>query len=137
MTLRNTATALALTVSAAGAALTTASPAAAGGVGDLLSPAFGTSCANRHTGARADGATTHGTGAADGNSAGLPLGGAVNQCGGADAPLISPDAPRCAITQWFPGTNILTGHTSPETATEAPVDAIVQVLSGQTPSVCQ
>jgi hypothetical protein len=136
MTMRNTATVLALTVSAAGAVLTTSSPAAAGGVGDLLSPAFGTSCANRHTGARADGATTHGTGAADGNSAGLPLGSALNQCGGADAPLVSPDSGRCAITQWFTGTDILTGHTETATAAHAPVDSIVQVLSGQTPSVC-
>jgi hypothetical protein len=35
----------------------------------------------------ADGRTTHGTGTADGNLAGLPLGGALNQCGGADLPL--------------------------------------------------
>jgi hypothetical protein len=64
----------------------TAAPAAAGGIGDFLSPAFGVSCANLNNGARAAGATTHGTGAADGNLAGLPVGSALNQCGGADVP---------------------------------------------------
>ncbi|MGW9448655.1 chaplin family protein [Streptomyces sp. NPDC055632] len=74
-------TVVTLTLLGAGQA---ASPAWAGGVGDFLSPAFGTSCANHHTGARADGTTTHGTGAANGNLAGLPLGSPLNQCGGAD-----------------------------------------------------
>jgi hypothetical protein len=74
-----------------GVGLGTAGPASAGGVGDLLSPAFGTACANHHTGARASGATTHGTGAVDGNLAGIPLGGALNQCGGADAPAVVED----------------------------------------------
>ncbi|MFJ9698361.1 chaplin family protein [Streptomyces fradiae] len=62
------------------------SPAWASGVGDVLSPAFGTDCANHH-GTRADGITTHGTGAANGNLAGLPLGSPFNQCGGADTGL--------------------------------------------------
>ncbi|WP_228974818.1 hypothetical protein [Streptomyces sp. DH12] len=84
--MRKTATAFVLTATAAGTILATTSPATAGGVGDFLSPAFGTSCANHHTGARAEGATTHGTGAANGNLAGLPLGSALNQCGGADLP---------------------------------------------------
>ncbi|MFD0549908.1 chaplin family protein [Streptomyces rectiviolaceus] len=83
MTMRKTATTFALTATAAGATLATASPVAAGGVGDFLSPAFGTSCTNHH-GTRADGATTHGTGAVDGNLAGLPVGSPFNQCGGAD-----------------------------------------------------
>lgn len=62
-------------------------PAAAGGIGDFLSPAFGTNCGN-HTGTHANGTTTQGTGAANSNLVGLPLGGALNQCGGAD---IDPD----------------------------------------------
>ncbi|WP_228978361.1 hypothetical protein [Streptomyces sp. DH12] len=61
----------------------TASPAAAGGVLPIASPAFGTSCTNHH-GTRADGTTTHGTGAANGNLAGLPAGSPLNHCGGAD-----------------------------------------------------
>jgi hypothetical protein len=61
------------------------SPAWAGGVGDFLSPAFGTSCTNHH-GTRADGMTTQGTGAGNGNLAGLPIGSPANQCGGADMP---------------------------------------------------
>ncbi|MEU6487495.1 hypothetical protein [Streptomyces sp. NPDC046887] len=65
-----------------------ATPAAAGGVGDFLSPAFGTNCANHHTQPRADGATTADTGTANGNLLGLPVGTALNQCGGADAPSI-------------------------------------------------
>ncbi|MEG8277528.1 hypothetical protein [Streptomyces sp. AHA2] len=61
-----------------------AGPASAGGILPIGSPAFGTSCANHHTGAHANGATTTGTGAANGNLAGLPLGSPLNQCGGAD-----------------------------------------------------
>ncbi|GAA0611802.1 hypothetical protein GCM10010394_47010 [Streptomyces crystallinus] len=63
-----------------------ATPASAGGIGDFLSPAFGTNCANHNTGAHADGLTHHGTGTAGGNLAGIPVGSAVNQCGGADLP---------------------------------------------------
>lgn len=58
----------------------------AGGIAAFLSPALGTSCANRQTAARAGGATTHGTGAANANLAALPIGSSVNQCGGADMP---------------------------------------------------
>lgn len=71
-----------------GCGLASAAPATAGGVGDLLSPAFGTSCANMNTGARANGVTRQGTGTAGGNLAGVPVGSALNQCGGADAPII-------------------------------------------------
>ncbi|MCX2971194.1 MULTISPECIES: hypothetical protein [Streptomyces] len=88
---RTAATATALTAAVLGTALTTAGPASAGGIGDVLSPAFGTFCANHHTGAHATGATTSGTGAANGNLAGLPLGSALNQCGGADAPAVVQD----------------------------------------------
>ncbi len=92
ITWRTATTTVTLTAVSAGVALTAATPATAGGVGDFLSPAFGTSCANLLTGARAEGATTHGTGAADGNVAGLPVGSALNQCGGADAPAAAEDA---------------------------------------------
>lgn len=81
---RRSVTVLGLSCSVAGLALGAAPSASAGGIGDFLSPAFGTSCANHNTGARADGATQHATGTAGGNVAGLPLGSPVNQCGGAD-----------------------------------------------------
>ncbi|MEU3071544.1 chaplin family protein [Streptomyces sp. NPDC006906] len=73
-----------LTAVAAGAGMVTAAPASAGGVGDFLSPAFGTDCANLNTGAQAAGNTTRGRGAAGGNLLGLPIGSPLNQCGGAD-----------------------------------------------------
>jgi len=79
-----TTTALGLTTAAISVGLVAATPAAAGGIGDFLSPAFGTSCANQHTGAHATGTTHFGTGAAGGNLAGLPVGSPLNQCGGAD-----------------------------------------------------
>ncbi|MGZ3097062.1 hypothetical protein [Streptomyces sp. H62] len=63
-----------------------APPAAAGGVGDFLSPAFGTACGN-HGGPHAAGSTSHGTGTVGGNLAGLPIGSPLNQCGGADLAL--------------------------------------------------
>ncbi|MFD7541377.1 chaplin family protein [Streptomyces sp. NPDC059819] len=63
-----------------------AEAASAGGVGDFLSPAFGTDCANLHTGAQASGSTTRDTGAGGGNLLGLPIGSPLNQCGGADMP---------------------------------------------------
>lgn len=85
--INRTVTAIGLTAAALGTALAAATTATAGGIGDFLSPAFGTLCANHNTGARASGVTTHGTGAANGNLAGLPLGSAVNQCGGADIEL--------------------------------------------------
>ncbi|MGW8064336.1 chaplin family protein [Streptomyces ziwulingensis] len=97
------------------------SPARAGGVGDFLSPASGTSCANHHNAAQADGATTRGTGTATGNLAGLPIGSPLNQCGGADMPDV------CTVTQYFPGTNILAGNVLND-AVEAPVDTTVQVV---------
>ncbi|GHB27917.1 hypothetical protein GCM10010331_12870 [Streptomyces xanthochromogenes] len=67
--------------------MVTAVPASAGGVGDFLSPAFGTDCANLNTGAQAAGHTTQGSGAAGGNLLGLPIGSPLNHCGGADLPL--------------------------------------------------
>ncbi|MEU6989217.1 chaplin family protein [Streptomyces sp. NPDC046465] len=81
------AAALGLVVVAVGAGVATAAPAMAGGVGDFLSPAFGTNCANRHTAAHAQGKAGTGTGTADGNLAGIPIGVPLNQCGGADQPL--------------------------------------------------
>ncbi|MCZ0210748.1 chaplin family protein [Streptomyces sp. UMAF16] len=93
-----------MTVTTLGAMLAPAAPAAAGGIGDFLSPAFGTSCANLHTGAHATGTTSHGTGAANGNLAGLPLGSPLNQCGGADLPDINQD---CKNGQGAPGAGFL------------------------------
>ncbi|WP_188306488.1 hypothetical protein [Streptomyces sp. CBMA123] len=84
MTTRRTATALALTAATIGAGLATAAPATAGGVGDFLSPAFGTDCENHHIGAHATGATTSGSGTVSNNSGKLPLLSALNHCGGAD-----------------------------------------------------
>ncbi|MEU1078023.1 MULTISPECIES: chaplin family protein [unclassified Streptomyces] len=75
---------MALTSITVGTGMVGAGTASAGGVGDFLSPAFGTSCANQNTATRADGATRHGTGTASGNLAGLPIGSPLNQCGGAD-----------------------------------------------------
>ncbi|MFH8411368.1 hypothetical protein ACH4FX_42425 [Streptomyces sp. NPDC018019] len=81
---RQSLTALSLTATALGAGLATASPASAGGIGAFLSPAFSTVCGNLNNGAHADGTTTGGTGTAGGNRAGIPLGSALNHCGGAD-----------------------------------------------------
>ncbi|MFE9743131.1 hypothetical protein [Streptomyces sp. NPDC006477] len=78
-----------------GAGLITASPASAGGIGDFLSSAFGTACANLNNGAKAHGTTTQGTGTAGGNLAGIPTASALNQCGGADLPstkMVRPSA---------------------------------------------
>ncbi|MGW4220318.1 hypothetical protein ACWEJZ_25315 [Streptomyces bacillaris] len=58
--------------------------ASAGGIGDFLSPSFGTDCANWDARAHAAGETTAGTGTANSNLLGLPLGSPTNQCGGAD-----------------------------------------------------
>jgi hypothetical protein len=79
----------AVTTAIVGVGVAAASPAAAGGVGDFLSPAFGTTCVNRH-GTQAHGSTTHGTGIGNANLAGLPIGSPANQCGGADL-LMRPD----------------------------------------------
>lgn len=86
MTTYKAATTFVLTAGAAAALAAAAVPASAGGIGDVLSPAFGTNCANHNTGPHAAGTTTTGTGAADGNLLGLPLGSPLNQCGGADMP---------------------------------------------------
>jgi hypothetical protein len=63
--------------------LAAAAPATAGGVGAFLSPAFGTTCIQRLA-PGAGGVTTHGAGSGSGILAGVPFGGSVNQCGGAD-----------------------------------------------------
>ncbi|WP_228974759.1 hypothetical protein [Streptomyces sp. DH12] len=88
MAFERTLTTLGATATLLGAGLAGAAPAAAGGVGDFLSPAFGTACANLNNGAHADGATSHGTGTGGSNVAGVPLSNALNQCGGADAPFV-------------------------------------------------
>ncbi|MER7408480.1 hypothetical protein ABT373_40120 [Streptomyces sp. NPDC000070] len=78
-------TAMVLACTTFGAGIAVAPSAVAGGIGDFLSPAFGTACAN-HGSPQASGTTTWGTGAAGGNLAGLPVGTSLNQCGGADLP---------------------------------------------------
>ncbi|WP_125211639.1 hypothetical protein [Streptomyces griseofuscus] len=80
-----------LSVATVGSGLAMATPASAGGIGDFLSPAFGTSCVNTHS-AHAQGETTYGTGAVDGDLAGIPIASPFNQCGGAD---LDP----CAVTE--------------------------------------
>ncbi|MCY0954105.1 hypothetical protein [Streptomyces sp. H27-S2] len=57
MTTYKAATTFALTAGAAALAAA-AAPASAGGIGDILSPAFGTNCANHNTGPHAAGAPT-------------------------------------------------------------------------------
>ncbi|MYT95712.1 hypothetical protein [Streptomyces sp. SID8350] len=84
---RRALAALTITASAAAAALAAAPPASAGGIGDFLSPSFGTDCANWDARAHAAGETTAGTGTANSNLLGLPLGSPTNQCGGADQVL--------------------------------------------------
>jgi hypothetical protein len=91
-------TAVLTAVAALGTAAAAAAPASAGGIGDFLSPAFGTFCGNHNTGARMAGATTHGTGAANGNIAGLPIGSALNQCGGADLRVPLQDEQGCTAS---------------------------------------
>lgn len=86
---RTVVTVLTLTSAVTAGVLLTSSPVFAGGVGDVLSPAFGTDCANRNVGSRAAGATVSGTGTASSNVLGLPLTSALNQCGGADMPIES------------------------------------------------
>lgn len=88
MTCCRALTATTLIATAVASSVLAADSAVAGGVGDFLSPSFGTDCANLHTGAQASGSTTRGTGAGGGNLLGLPIGSPLNQCGGADAPSI-------------------------------------------------
>ncbi|MEU7158845.1 hypothetical protein [Streptomyces chrestomyceticus] len=95
---RQAAAVVAFTVTSVSAGIATSAPAVAGGVGDFLSPAFAVTCVN-HTGARTSGATTHGTGTASSNLVGLPLGSALNQCGGADASKITEIDQNCENRQ--------------------------------------
>ncbi|MBT2369704.1 hypothetical protein J7E88_31655 [Streptomyces sp. ISL-10] len=60
-----------------------AGPVWAGGIGDVLSPAFSNGCNNRQL-AHAGGVTTHESGTANANLAALPIGSPLNHCGGAD-----------------------------------------------------
>jgi hypothetical protein len=122
---RTAARVTALATVALGSTVAAAAPAFAGGIGDFLSPAFGTSCANLNNGARAEGATAHGIGAAGGNLAGLPVGSPFNQCGGAD------------MLVCFPGFNILSGSVldSSDVPQEvlAAVDMVYAAAEGQAP----
>ncbi|MFH8894422.1 hypothetical protein [Streptomyces sp. NPDC017949] len=62
MTTYKSATTFVLTAGAAAALAAAAAPASAGGIGDILSPAFGTNCANHKPPSHAASATTTGTG---------------------------------------------------------------------------
>ncbi|MGI5484808.1 hypothetical protein [Streptomyces lavendofoliae] len=53
-------------------------------MGDFLSPAFGTNCANQ-AGAAAAGGAASAPSTTGGNALGVPLTGPLNHCGGADA----------------------------------------------------
>ncbi|MFJ3842237.1 hypothetical protein ACIPY6_43065 [Streptomyces sp. NPDC090054] len=66
MTTYKSATTFVLTAGAAAALAAAAAPASAGGIGDILSPAFGTNCANHKPPSHAAGATTTGTGTGTG-----------------------------------------------------------------------
>ncbi|MFD9566041.1 hypothetical protein [Streptomyces sp. NPDC059994] len=80
-------------------------PASAGGAGDFLSPAFGTSRSNLYNGAQAAGSITYGTGAAGGNLLGFPIGSPFNQCGGAGLPTLQtatdPSGPAYCLTSYY------------------------------------
>lgn len=114
--------ALALTTTAFGVVLGGAGSAAAGGIGDLLSPAFGTACANHGVGGQAAGEARGGSGHVDGNTVGVPLANALNQCGGADLPgqdavinLARPDSAQ----------NLAMGTLTPKPASDSYVDFVI------------
>ncbi|QIJ62526.1 hypothetical protein [Streptomyces sp. JB150] len=56
------------------------------------------------------------------------MGSALNQCGGADAPLPSHDRGVCVLTRWFPGTSILSGQMAKDAA-DAPAGTVNQVIT--------
>ncbi|MGI5484870.1 chaplin family protein [Streptomyces lavendofoliae] len=115
MTLRRATAVTGLIGAAVGGSIAGAAPASAGGIGDFLSPAFGTSCLNQRVGAHATGETRHSAGSAGGNLAGVPIGSPFNQCGGADAPLPpmplggSSMANANAMSVFGPSTSMLMG----------------------------
>ncbi len=79
------ATSLALAAAVLATGFTAAAPASAGGIGDFLSPAFGTSCANHKTHTAPQGRAHTDSGGITGLLAQVPATSPVNQCGGADA----------------------------------------------------
>ncbi|MEU2794469.1 hypothetical protein [Streptomyces sp. NPDC007100] len=85
MTARKAMSAFALTAAVTGVSMATVPCASAGGLGVLLSPAFGTLCANQPD-ARTSGATTAGNGPVSNNLGEVPFIAALNHCGGADMP---------------------------------------------------
>ncbi|WP_320777295.1 hypothetical protein [Streptomyces sp. CRN 30] len=86
-TLRLFTLSAAVAVSAIGGATT----ASAGGALPDTPPAAGAGCRGSDEGARAGGATTHGTGTLHGNATEGPVGGSLNQCGGTSS-LVAPPA---------------------------------------------
>ncbi|WP_461011413.1 chaplin family protein [Streptomyces capparidis] len=74
------------------AGLLPATAARAGGIVDILAPAFGNGCVNTGNGAAACGTATASPGNGAGNTIGAPVTGPTNYCGNADA-LPLPAAP--------------------------------------------
>ncbi|CAM5518367.1 hypothetical protein SRIMM317S_06997 [Streptomyces rimosus subsp. rimosus] len=71
---------------ALGAGLASAAPAAAGGIIVIGSPSHDNTCANHGTVTQPMGSTSNGNGAAGGLLGQIPIGSALNHCGGADLP---------------------------------------------------
>ncbi|MEU7162006.1 hypothetical protein [Streptomyces chrestomyceticus] len=83
MTAPRATTAFAFAAVVAGVSMAAVPTASAGGIGVLLSPAFGTLCANQ-LGAHASGATAAGGGPGSDNLGKMPFVTPLNHCGGAD-----------------------------------------------------
>ncbi|GAB2580690.1 hypothetical protein GCM10027168_11900 [Streptomyces capparidis] len=66
-----------------------AGTARAGGIVQILNPAFGNGCGNHSSGATARASTTASPGTVGGNQAAVPLTGPSNHCGGAEIDLSS------------------------------------------------
>ncbi|WP_228973221.1 hypothetical protein [Streptomyces sp. DH12] len=94
--MHDTARAVALVTTATVFLAAGAGTAFAGGVGDLLSPAFGTSCTN-HGAPAAVGAAERGSGTVGGNITGFALGSPFNHCGGADVDALHDAVSDCGV----------------------------------------
>jgi hypothetical protein len=87
MNARKAVTALVAWAAALGAGIATAAPAAAGGIIVIGSPSYNNFCANGHSSGPA-GATRQVMGSVSGLLGQLPVSGPLNQCGGADLPVL-------------------------------------------------
>ncbi|GAB2629012.1 hypothetical protein GCM10027168_70880 [Streptomyces capparidis] len=119
---------LVLAFLAAGSLGLSAAPARAGGIINILNPAFGNGCENHYQHASARGAVATHPGSVSGNGVGVPVTGPVNQCGNADLPLGSAKHDVCNIYQSFPGFNISSGQVLND-AVDTPKEVIVQVIT--------